>query len=196
MRCGDAPGWHLPPTEAEQPAPAVALAALPGSVGGMDAVPLHAQIVHMPLALSLLMPFLALGVLLAWRAELLPRRAWLIVVALQAVLFASAMFAERTGHQEEKRVKVAAAAALDEHEDLGETFAWISGVVLLMSLTVPSMANPAAAQALAAVAAGTMLVLSVLGYRAGASGLRLVYEHGAACSSAAAAACQAPVPGD
>ncbi|HYC00954.1 MAG TPA: hypothetical protein VEC57_17605 [Candidatus Limnocylindrales bacterium] len=147
----------------------------------MDIVPLHAQIAHLPLALSLLMPFVALGVLLAWRREHLPRAAWLIVVALQAVLFVTAMAAERTGHQEEKRIEqLVAEHAVGVHEDAGETFAWVSGVVLLITLTVPAMGNAGAAQALAAVSVGAMLVVLVLGYRTGIAGGRLIYQHGAA----------------
>ncbi|HYC56702.1 MAG TPA: DUF2231 domain-containing protein [Candidatus Binatia bacterium] len=147
----------------------------------MDTVPLHAQLVHLPLALSLIMPALAAGILLAWRREHLPRQSWLIVVALQAVLFGSAMVAERTGHQEEDVIeRVVGEDPLEAHEELGETFAWVSGVVLLVSLTVPAMGNAAAAQALAAVTIGAMTVVLILGYRAGDAGERLVYQHGAA----------------
>jgi len=152
----------------------------------MDTVPFHAWIAHLPVALSMVLPLLASGVLLAWRRAWLPRQTWVIVVAMQAVLFAGAMIAERSGHQDEKRIAdVVSAEALEAHEESAETFAWVSGVAVLVSLTVLAMHNPAAAQTLAGVAIGVMTVVTMLGYRAGAAGLELVYRHGAAGAPAA-----------
>jgi len=70
----------------------------------MDPLPLHPKLVHLPIALAVLAPLLALGVIAAWRTAFLPRRSWILVVVLQALLVGSGWAALSTGQDEENTV--------------------------------------------------------------------------------------------
>lgn len=71
----------------------------------MDALLFHPKMVHVPMALGVLMPLFAGGMLLAWWRKWLPTRSWFLVVALQAILLGSGVLALQTGEAEEERVE-------------------------------------------------------------------------------------------
>ena len=52
----------------------------------MDALLFHPKVVHIPMALGVLMPIIAGGLLLAWWRNWLPRRSWFLAIGLQAIL--------------------------------------------------------------------------------------------------------------
>jgi len=147
----------------------------------MSTLPLHPKVVHLPMALAVLIPLLSAGLLTAWWKGWLERRAWLVVVLLQALLVGSGVLALRTGEDEEERVEqVVPEQALEHHEEAAETFVIGAGVVLLVvgaAALVPAE-GPALAVGIVGLA-GSLLVLG-LGVRVGEAGGRLVYEHGAA----------------
>lgn len=147
----------------------------------MDALLFHPKVVHIPIALGVLMPLIAGGLLLAWWRDWLPWRAWLVAVALQALLLVSGVVALRTGEVDEERVeRVVAEAAIEAHEEAAEAFVWGSGAVLAMMLAAAGFGTKRAGLPLAGLATlGTVVVLG-LGYRTGQAGGSLVYEHGAA----------------
>jgi len=146
----------------------------------MDTLPLHPKLVHLPIALAVLMPMVSAGLLLAWFRDLLPKRAWVVAVALQAVLLASGVAAMRSGEGEEEAVeRVVAESAIEAHEEAAEAFTWTAGGVLLLfaaGLVLPAGAGRGAATA----ATAATLVVLFLGYRVGQAGGELVYQHGAA----------------
>lgn len=153
-------------------------------------VPLHPAIVHLPIALAVLLPLLALAALAAWWRGWLPgRRVWLGIVGLQAVLLVSGIAALRTGEGEEDRVeRVIAGQALERHEEAAELFLWGACATLLLAALVLAMRQDRAARALASMTVlGTIVVLG-LGYRTGKAGGELVYAHGAAAAYASPAA--------
>jgi uncharacterized membrane protein len=160
----------------------------------MPTVPLHPALVHVPLGLALVLPLvmaaLAFGL---WRA-LVPRRAWLIVLALQGILILGGFAALRTGERDEKRVEnVVGERALDTHEDAAEAFLWGATVALVLSagtLVVPKRAAPATA----AIGVAAMLVVAYLGYRTGKAGGELVYARGAAIAYSGAASAGSTAP--
>jgi hypothetical protein len=147
----------------------------------MDTLLFHPKLVHLPMALGVLMPLIAGGLLLAWWRKWLPRRAWLFAIGLQAVLLGSGVLALRSGEAEEDRVeRVVAGQLIDAHEEAAEAFVWASGGVLAMMILAAGLANRRSGVPIAAAATlGTLLVLG-LGYRTGEAGGRLVYQHGAA----------------
>ena len=146
----------------------------------MATIPLHPALVHVPLALAVLVPFAA--ALTAW---LITRRragsgAWATVVAVQAVLFASAVLALRSGRGEEERVEDRVReSAIGQHEEAAEAFLFSSGVVLLLGAA--GLVGPTAARrwTMLATIAGTVAV-AALAVRTGQAGGELVYVHGAA----------------
>ncbi|MBZ0271904.1 hypothetical protein K8I61_07685 [bacterium] len=155
----------------------------------MDAWLFHPKFVHVPMALGVLMPLVAGGLLVAWWRGFLPARAWIVAVALQATLVASSVAAMKTGEREEDRVeRVVAERVIEAHEEAAEIFVWsgaaVFGVMLLgFALSATRGGLPVAALALA----GTIVVLG-LGYRVGQAGGELVYKHGAASAYAGAIA--------
>lgn len=147
----------------------------------MDTLLFHPKVVHIPIALGVLMPLLAGGVLLAWWRQWLPARSWVLVVALQAVLLGSGVVALQTGESEADRVeRVVPEQAIEEHEQAAEVFVWASGSVLGLMLLALAVKRNQAGLPLAAVATlGTFAVLG-FGYRTGQAGGDLVYRHNAA----------------
>ena len=147
----------------------------------MDALFFHPKLVHVPMALGLLMPLIAAGLVLAWWRTWLPSRAWFIAIALQAILLGSGLIAMRSGEAEEDRVEgVVAERAIEEHEEAAEQFVWASGGVLAAMLVAGALGSRRAALPVAAAAALATIFVLGLGYRTGQAGGSLVYEHGAA----------------
>lgn len=147
----------------------------------MDALLFHPKLVHVPIALGVLMPLIAGGLLLAWWRSWLPPRAWFLAIGLQAILLGSGVLALRSGEAEEDRVEsVVAERFIEEHEEAAELFVWTSGGVLAVMLLAGALhARRAGLPAAAAATVGTLLVLG-LGHRTGQAGGDLVYRHGAA----------------
>jgi len=147
----------------------------------MDELLFHPKLVHVPMALGVLMPLIAGGLLLAWWRNWLPRRGWFLAIALQSLLVGSGVLALRSGEAEEDRVeRVVAERFIEEHEEAAEVFVWASGGVLAVMLLAAALgARRSGLPTAAAATLGTFLVLG-LGYRTGQAGGRLVYQHGAA----------------
>jgi len=141
--------------------------------------PLHPAVVHLPIALAVLMPLLALLAGLAIRQGFVPARAWGAVVLLQAVLVGSAWYALETGEDQEERVEeVVAERHIEEHEEAAERFhrLGIAALVLVAAGLLPGRAG-GVGRAAAVVATVVVLAASV---PVGHSGGELVYRHGAA----------------
>ena len=147
----------------------------------MDTLFFHPKLVHVPMALGVLMPVIAGGLLLAWRRQWLPAHAWFVAIALQTLLFGSGLLAMRSGEAEEERVEsVVAERFIEAHEEAAEQFVWASGGVLALMLLAGALRSHRSGVPTAAAATlGTLLVLG-LGYRTGEAGGSLVYQHGAA----------------
>lgn len=159
----------------------------------MDALLFHPKLVHVPMALSVLMPLIAGGLLLAWWRNWLPRQGWFLAIALQAILISSGVLALRSGEAEEDRVeRVVAERFIDEHEEAAKAFVWASGGVLAVMLLAAALGARRSGLPIAAAATlGTLLVLG-LGYRTGQAGGSLVYQHGAAQAYTGAGAPNVP----
>jgi uncharacterized membrane protein len=141
--------------------------------------PLHPALVHFPIVLAMLAPLLAGGFFWAIRTGRLPARAWIAVVALQAVIFGSAWFTAETGEEEEERVeRVVREDPIEEHEEAAEWFIWIAAVTLPIAGAGILAGSPGTgARALAVV--GTVIAALAVA-RVGHTGGELVYKHGAA----------------
>ncbi len=147
----------------------------------MDALFFHPKLVHVPIALSVLMPIIAGSLLLAWWRHWLPRRGWLLAIGLQAILLGSGVLALRSGEADEDRVeRIVAERFIEAHEEAAGVFVGASGGVLAAMLLAAAFGSRRAGLPIAGAATlGTVLVLG-LGYRTGQAGGSLVYEHGAA----------------
>lgn len=141
--------------------------------------PLHPAVVHFPIVLIVLLPFVAAGALWAIRGGARPARAWAVPVAAAAALTLSSWVAVETGEGEEEKVEpVVAEASLDRHEEDAERFLLLSGVLLVITAAGLLRGVPGRAARLGATAGA--LGLMALGAQVGHSGGNLVYRDGAA----------------
>lgn len=146
----------------------------------MGSVPLHPALVHIPLGLAIAIPLVAFGIVLATWKSGFSKKAWTLVVGLQAVLLLGGIVAQRTGSAEEDKVeRVVAEGAIGAHEEAAEGFLVGAGVALLLSGLV-LVAPARLARAGTVTAAIATLAVAGLGVRVGKAGGELVYRHGAA----------------
>lgn len=157
--------------------------------------PLHPAVVHLPVALAVLVPLLAVLVIGAVRLGFLPARSWAVVGVLQVLLVGSAWVAVETGEEEEDRVEhVVAERHIETHEEAAERFLALAAWGLL-AVGIGSL--PGRIGAVGRILA-VPVVLGVLaaGVSVGHSGGALVYEHGAGSAYAEARGAAAPLPDD
>lgn len=144
-------------------------------------LPLHPAVVHLPLALAMLVPLLAVGILWAIRAGKAPRSAWLLVVALQALLVGGALVALRTGESEEERIEERVAEArLEAHQSAAQQFTVVAAFTLALAgaALVAGRIRPRAGAVAALATVAMSLVVAGLALRAGHRGGELVYGAG------------------
>lgn len=139
--------------------------------------PLHPAVVHLPIALAVLLPLFAAGSLWAIHRGTKPARAWLLTTALLGLLALSAVVAVQTGKAQSDRVeRVVGEAAVDQHEETGETFLILSAIVFAVSLA-GLVSGTAGRVARGATMVG-VLALLIVGWRVGHSGGTIVYHSG------------------
>jgi hypothetical protein len=134
------------------------------------------------------LPFLAAGFAWALWTGRISTRAWITIVALQAVLLGAGLVAMNTGEREEDGVEsVVPHAAMEQHEELAEQFIWATGATLLAALMVLGTARrqPAARFLASATVIGT-LVVAASAVRLGHAGGELVYRYNAGAAYAPA----------
>jgi hypothetical protein len=141
--------------------------------------PLHPAVVHLPIALAVLLPALALGAALAIRAGWLPVRTWVVVVLLQLALFGSGWLALKTGEEQEERVEdVVSERRIEAHEEAAERFVTLAaGAALVSAAGLLGGGLGRLGRAATVIAAGAVLAAGVA---TGHSGGELVYRYGAA----------------
>lgn len=143
--------------------------------------PLHPALVHLPLALAVLTPALALLAMLAMRVGFLPARAWVAVVLLQALMLGSAWAAQETGEAEEERaLRVVAERHIEDHEEAAEWFLGLAAAALMLSAAGCLSGHWGRVARYATLGAGVGVLAA--GLRVGHSGGELVYRHGAAAA--------------
>lgn len=159
----------------------------------MEELLFHPKVVHLPIALAVLMPLIAGGLTVAWWRGWLPKKTWVVALALQGLLVASGAVAMQTGEVDEDRVeRVVAESFIEEHEEAAEVFVWASACVLILVVAAGAMPKERVALGLATAATLGTLVVFALGHRVGEAGGDLVYEHGAANAYTDGAASSGP----
>jgi uncharacterized membrane protein len=141
--------------------------------------PLHPAVVHLPIALAVVVPLMAIVTAAAVARGLLPARSWALVVLLQVLLVGSGWFALETGEEQEERVeRVVAESHIEDHEENAELFLSLAGLALVVLGAGLVPGRPGAVSRVV----GTLATLVVLaaGVNTGHSGGHLVYVHGAA----------------
>ncbi|NUQ11703.1 MAG: hypothetical protein HUU26_05140 [Gemmatimonadaceae bacterium] len=145
--------------------------------------PLHPAVVHLPIALAVLVPLVAIAALVFIRRGARARTAWGISVAALAALLLSGWVSLQTGEQQEERVEdVVAEQAIHGHEEAAELFLMTTAGVLALGLVGLTPGRLGSAGRLAATL-GTIAILGT-GWRVGHTGGMLVYRDGAASAYA------------
>ncbi len=140
-------------------------------------LPLHPIVVHFPIVLGALLPFLAILLWWAIGKWQLPPKVWALVSAVALIYTLSAVVAVQLGEADEEKVeKVVSERVIEEHEEAGELIPWIAGTLFLVSLGGFTVRYSKQAQ-MAMI--GLSLVAMVPLINAGHTGGELVYEHGA-----------------
>lgn len=141
--------------------------------------PLHPAVVHFPIVLMIVLPFLAIASIVAIRRGQNVSRAWLPVFFVAFVLAGSAWAAVQTGEREEEAVEeVVTRSAIHDHEEAAEVFLPLTFVVL--AIVGGGLLGGAAGKVARPLGAVAAVVLVGFGYAVGESGGELVYEYGAA----------------
>ena len=146
----------------------------------MSQLPLHPALVHVPIGLSVIMPLVFVGLLVAlWRGKV-TRRAFAAATALQSVVVLGGLLSFLTGSSDEERVESFVAEALIErHEQLAIFFVAIAAVVLVISAAAFLSPEKWTRRLGTLATVGSAAVL-VVGLLVGHAGGQLVYQHGAA----------------
>lgn len=141
--------------------------------------PLHPAIVHLPIALTLLVPVFAIGALVAVQRGGKVLRNWGIAAGLLAALSLSAFVSLETGEDQEEKVEaVVPEQAFETHEEAAQAFFVMSLAVL--GIAGVGLLNGRIGTVGRVVATAGTLALVVAGYNVGHSGGKLVYQYGAA----------------
>ena len=145
----------------------------------MFGIPMHPLVVHFPIVLAVLLPISAVLALVAIGKGTHARRAWAVPLALAASLSLGAFVATQTGDQEEDKVeRIVGDDPMHAHEEAGEQFLVLSGILLLVmgAGLLPKTIGTAARLVATAGAVGLIAAAVQVGH----SGGKLVYQHGAA----------------
>jgi hypothetical protein len=136
--------------------------------------PLHPAIVHFPIVLMAFLPLAAFGALWALHRGASLVRAWVTPVALAGALTLSAWAALQSGQAQEDRAEdVVGEQVLEIHEEAGERFLLLSGIVFVIMAAGLIPGTPGRGARFLATAA--TLGLLVAGCQVGHSGGTLVY---------------------
>lgn len=153
--------------------------------------PLHPAIVHFPVVLAVLLPFVLLA---TWVAMRRPGRGrlWLIPVLLAGALTASTWVATETGETDEERVeRVVSERRIEAHAEQAETFLKVTGVFLV--LVAAGLLRGRAGDVARGVAVAVSPVVVLLVVQTAHAGGQLVYRYNAASAYGIAGA--APTAG-
>ncbi len=142
--------------------------------------PLHPGIVHLPLALSFVLPVLIIVFAQMIRMNKMSPGAWLVIIGLQLAVTGSGYVALETGETEEHNVeKYVPKKLIHEHEEASEIFVGSSVIALVLSVAAFFIRKEfqfPIKMGIAVISLGS----TYLAYSAGKLGGELVYKHGAA----------------
>ncbi len=141
--------------------------------------PLHPAVVHFPLVLAVLIPFVVAFALLVIARGASARSAWSLVLVVAVGLALSSWVAVETGEDQGERVeRVVPESAIERHEDAAETLL-VSSLVLLV-IAAAGLAPKRLGKSARVLTVPASVALLVMAFRVGDSGGQLVYTHGAA----------------
>lgn len=148
--------------------------------------PLHPAVVHFPIVLMYIAPFVTAFVL--WRLSRTESRSttWLIVPVLLAAVTISGFVAKQTGEEgEELAEEIVDHDVIERHEDQGKQFVWFALATVVIAAA--GFASGPVGSSLRILTLVMTIVGAVLVTRTGYSGGTMVYDHMIASTPAASA---------
>ncbi|CAN5754302.1 hypothetical protein BH11MYX3_BH11MYX3_38660 [soil metagenome] len=139
-------------------------------------LPMHPKLVHVPMALCILMPMIAIMIWLGVRRGWFTPRVWLIAAVLQGATLCGGLAALKTGGDDGALVEgYASEEALATHEARAHWFLYVAGANLVLCGVTVLQRERIRQQLLGAIAIVGLFAGSYAGYRVGDAGGRLVY---------------------
>lgn len=100
-------------------------------------MPLHPIMVHLPLALTFLLPVLILVFAWAIRAEKMNKELWLVIIGLQALVTITGYISLETGETDEEKVSaIVGKNVVNQHEEAAEIFVGTTVIALAGGIVV------------------------------------------------------------
>ncbi len=143
-------------------------------------LPFHPVIVHFPIALSFILPFLTFIFIYFIKTDRMKPSAWMIIAGLQLFTVASGYLALETGEREEKVVeKVVQKSFISEHEKYAEIFVGVTVLAAVVSVAAYFLAG--SIQLYAQLANVIILIVAAFfAYETGEHGGDIIYKHNGA----------------
>jgi uncharacterized membrane protein len=143
-------------------------------------MPLHPVIVHLPLALTFLLPFLVLIFAWAIKAGKMNKELWLVIIGLQVLVTVSGYIALETGETDEEKVSaVVGKDVIHQHEEAAEIFVGATVIALASGIVVWFLQPAFQDKGRFAVVALSLLPV-IFAFRAGQLGSNIAYRLGGA----------------
>jgi len=156
--------------------------------------PLHPAVVHFPLVLAVLFPFVAAAALFASRRPGAGRGAWIALTVMALLLVGSAWLAIETGERQAEAVeRVVPEGLVEGHEEAAEGL--LLGAAIVTAVVLLGLAPGKVGRGARWLSVPAGLVVLGLAVRVGDLGGKLVYQHGAASVYVAAAGTDAMTGG-
>lgn len=157
-------------------------------------MPLHPAIVHFPVALTFLLPFLVLVFAWAIRAGKMSKEMWFVIIGLQVLVTVSGYISLETGETDEDKVSaVVGKEILNRHEETAEIFVGLTVISLASGVVVWFLQPGLQEKARFAVVLLTLLPV-FFAWRTGSLGGEIVYRHGGGSAHADAREVFRPEP--
>lgn len=145
-------------------------------------IPLHPQLVHLPLALSLILPFLAIVIVTLIQKKVFSKSVWFLLIGLQVLAVTSGYVAMNAGEKDEKVIKqqqIVNPAFISYHENKAEMFVSLE-VVALALLLMTCFLKDVNQNIFALASVAALFVGAFMGFKTGQTGGLLVYKYQAA----------------
>lgn len=142
--------------------------------------PLHPAVVHFPIVLTFILPFLILIFAFMIKANRMSSHGWLVIIGLQMIVTGMGYVSLETGETEEHNVeKVVAKKLIHEHEEAAEVF--VGSTVLALALGIAVFFLKKEFQFYIQIVIVLITIVSAyLAYKTGYLGGELAYRHGGA----------------
>jgi len=140
----------------------------------------HPMLVHLPMAMSIFLPLLAIAGLVIARKNQDNRQIWLVISGLLIVTSIATLLAASAGESSEEMVeKVVSESLIESHEDAASIFSALLYLTTAASVILIFL-NDTLKKYFQYGVLGLSILVMITGIRAGKLGGELVYKHNAA----------------